>query len=326
MLDILIFSGSAGLGIVCAIFLYRFTSLRKQNEHGSVLGNVKYELNNLYFEKSVALEALEKINQFFEDKKIDEYERDRLSRKYIKMLDNYNKRVFQLKPILEAQEIYEYKKQLDSILQEYTKKIDSRLASITGHSAAAATATATATADKKRSKVITSKKGTIEGSSTVASSSFSFSPSPSSSSSAISTTPSTELQPGFEVRHSPRSWGQQLKSSITKISRFKLDKDKKDDSVADVTKSIESLPSLDEKKSADSNSTTGTTANNNTKEDEEKQVDQVSPEIVPNLESLSIEKLQPVDSDETEKVNIDTKEIDKIQSDILRTLKRLEDS
>jgi hypothetical protein len=322
MLDILIFSGSAGLGIVCAIFLYRFTSLRKQNEHGSVLGNVKYELNNLYFEKSVALEALEKINQFFEDKKIDEYERDRLSRKYIKMLDNYNKRVFQLKPILEAQEIYEYKKQLDSILQEYTKKIDSRLASITGHSAAAVTATA----DKKRSKVITSKKGTIEGSSTVASSSFSFSPSPSSSSSAISTTPSTELQPGFEVRHSPRSWGQQLKSSITKISRFKLDKDKNDDSVADVTKSIESLPSLDEKKSADSNSTTGTTANNNTKEDEEKQVDQVSPEIVPNLESLSIEKLQPVDSDETEKVNIDTKEIDKIQSDILRTLKRLEDS
>lgn len=321
MLDILIFSGSAGLGIVCAIFLYRFTSLRKQNEHGSVLGNVKYELNNLYFEKSVALEALEKINQFFEDKKIDEYERDRLSRKYIKMLDNYNKRVFQLKPILEAQEIYEYKKQLDSILQEYTKKIDSRLASITGHSA-----TKTATADKKRSKVITSKKGTIEGSSTVASSSFSFSPSPSSSSSAISTTPSTELQPGFEVRHSPRSWGQQLKSSITKISRFKLDKDKNDDSVADVTKSIESLPSLDEKKSADSNSTTVTTANNNTKEDEEKQVDQVSPEIVPNLESLSIEKLQPVDSDETEKVNIDTKEIDKIQSDILRTLKRLEDS
>lgn len=321
MLDILIFSGSAGLGIVCAIFLYRFTSLRKQNEHGSVLGNVKYELNNLYFEKSVALEALEKINQFFEDKKIDEYERDRLSRKYIKMLDNYNKRVFQLKPILEAQEIYEYKKQLDSILQEYTKKIDSRLASITGHSA-----TKTATADKKRSKVITSKKGTIEGSSTVASSSFSFSPSPSSSSSAISTTPSTELQPGFEVRHSPRSWGQQLKSSITKISRFKLDKDKNNDSVAEATKSIESLPSLDEKKSADSNSTTGTTANNNTKEDEEKQVDQVSPEIVPNLESLSIEKLQPVDSDETEKVNIDTKEIDKIQSDILRTLKRLEDS
>ena len=58
MLDILIFSGSAGLGIVCAIFLYRFTSLRKHNEHGSVLGNVKYELNNLYFEKSVALEAL----------------------------------------------------------------------------------------------------------------------------------------------------------------------------------------------------------------------------------------------------------------------------
>ena len=96
------------------------------------MGNVKYELNNLEFEKTVALEALGKINQFYNDKKIDEYERDRLSRKYNKILDDYNKRVFQIHPILEAQEIYEYKKDLHSIVAEYTKKIDTRLESLIG--------------------------------------------------------------------------------------------------------------------------------------------------------------------------------------------------
>ena len=78
MIELLIFSSSAGLGIICGIFLYRFVSIKKHDQQ-VVLGNVKYELNNLYFEKSVALEALGKIKQFFEDKKIDEYERDRLS-------------------------------------------------------------------------------------------------------------------------------------------------------------------------------------------------------------------------------------------------------
>ena len=314
MIELLIFSSSAGLGIICAIFLYRFISNKKHDEH-VVLGNVKYELNNLYFEKSVALEALGKIKQFFEDKKIDEYERDRLSRKYVKMLENYNKRVFQLNPILEAQEIYEYKKQLDSILAEYTKRIDSRLANITGYPAV----------DKKRSKIITAKKGTTEygalsESATIASSSSSSS----STLKSVSAEPAAELQASVGVRHSPRSLAQQIKSSLMRISPVKLNEDKNNGLFAESYKGIGSVPSLDEEKSGQSNSTYNTTSSNI--KDEGK--DQALSEIEPNLVSLSTEdnNMQSNDSDKTEEINIDTKEIDKIQSDILKTLKRLADS
>lgn len=319
MIDILIFTSSVALGIICAIFLYRFVSVKNHDEP-NVLGNVKYELNNLYFEKSVALEALGKIKQFYDDKKIDEYERDRLSRKYIKMLDNYNKRVFQLNPILEAQEIYEYKKQLDSILTEYTKKIDSRLAGITGYPGS----------DKKRTKVSATKKETTVP---VSSTESSSEPPTIGSSASLSTSPISELQSGNGVKRSPRLLAQQIKSSIKRIAPAptKLDESKDKGSFTGSSKSIESVPNLEENKGNNENTnenenitTTETTPSNS--KDIESETHQIPPEIEFGLESLSTEVMQSSDSDKTEKMNIDTKEIDKIQSDILKTLKRLEDS
>jgi hypothetical protein len=123
MIDIIIVTSSAMLGIICALFVFQIIKIRRESQL-KILGNVKYELSSLYFEKSVALEALNKINQHFEEKRIDEYERDRLSHKYINLLDEYDKRAFQLNPILEVQEIYEYRNQLNSILSDYIKKID----------------------------------------------------------------------------------------------------------------------------------------------------------------------------------------------------------
>lgn len=129
MIDILIVASSAMLGVICALFIFQIKKIRRERKL-KILGNVKYELSSLYFEKSVALEALNKISQHFDEKKIDEYERDRLSHKYINLLEEYDKRAFQLSPILEVQEIYEYRNQLNSILSDYVKKIDSKLTSL----------------------------------------------------------------------------------------------------------------------------------------------------------------------------------------------------
>ena len=129
MIEILIVASSAMLGIICALFVFQIIKKRKESQ-SRILGNVKYELSSLYFEKSVALEALNKINQQFDEKKIDEYERDRLSHKYVNLLDDYDKRAFQLNPILEVQEIYEYRNQLNSILSDYVKKIDKKLSNL----------------------------------------------------------------------------------------------------------------------------------------------------------------------------------------------------
>jgi hypothetical protein len=126
MIDILIVASSAMLGVICALFGFQIIKKRRESQL-KILGNVKYELSSLYFEKSVALEALNKINQHFDEKKIDEYERDRLARKYVNLLEEYDKRAFQLNPILEVQEIYEYRNQLNSILSDYVKKIDKKL-------------------------------------------------------------------------------------------------------------------------------------------------------------------------------------------------------
>ena len=129
MIDILIVASSAMLGVICALLIFQIIKIRRESKL-KILGDVKYELSSLYFEKSVALEALNKINQHFDEKKIDEYERDRLSHKYINLLEEYDKRAFQLSPILEVQEIYEYRNQLNSILSDYVKKIDSKLTSL----------------------------------------------------------------------------------------------------------------------------------------------------------------------------------------------------
>ena len=129
MIEILIVVSSVILGVICAIFIFHILKKRRDSRL-KILGNVKYELSSLYFEKSVALEALNKINQHFDEKKIDEYERDRLSHKYINLLEEYDKRAFQLNPILEVQEIYEYRNQLNSILSDYVKKIDKKLTSL----------------------------------------------------------------------------------------------------------------------------------------------------------------------------------------------------
>ena len=324
MLDILIFSSSVALGIICAIFLHRFISRKKYDERNNLIGNVKYELNNLYFEKSVALDALGKIKQFFDEKKIDEYERDRLSRKYINMLDDYNKRVFQLNPILEAQEIYEYKKQLESILTEYTKRIDSKLASMTGYPEFKNKASNTPTKKVASAAVELLRGGGrggeaderrvgdgVDGTKNAVSVKI---PAPKSTS---------ELQSAFENKGSQRSLFRRLKSSITKIGPGKFDEDKNKGSSAESSNNIiENTPKLVYRNIKEN--TTDTAAN--TIDDEINEIHQTLSKIEPDLESISKDDIRSSDTDKTEKVNIDTKEIDRIQSDILKTLKRLEDS
>jgi hypothetical protein len=326
MLDILIFSSSVALGIICAIFLHRFISRKKYDKRNNLVGNVKYELNNLYFEKSVALDALSKIKQFFDEKKIDEYERDRLSRKYINMLDDYNKRVFQLNPILEAQEIYEFKKQLESILTEYTKRIDSKLASMTGYpefkNKASNTPTKKAAAAAAEILRGIGREGGgeadeprvgdgVDGTKNAVSINI---PAPKSTS---------ELQSAFENKGSQRSFLRRFKSSITKIGPGKFDEDKNNgNSGVSSNNIIENTPKLVYRNIKEN--TTDTAAN--TIDDEINEIHQTLSKIEPDLESISKDDILSSDTDKPEKVNIDTKEIDRIQSDILKTLKRLEDS
>ena len=68
MIETLIIASSSMLGVICAFFVFHIIKIRRESRL-KILGDVKYELSSLYFEKSVALEALNKINQHFDEKK-----------------------------------------------------------------------------------------------------------------------------------------------------------------------------------------------------------------------------------------------------------------
>ncbi len=132
MLDFLIILGSILLGIICSLFINRTLIIKKENE-SNLSNNIKSEINNLLFEKSMALEALNKIKQYFDEEKIDVYEKDRLLLKYGKLLDHYDARIYKLQPIFEMQEIYEYREQLYTLISDSIAKLDEKLSNFSNN-------------------------------------------------------------------------------------------------------------------------------------------------------------------------------------------------
>ncbi len=132
MLGFLVILGSILLGVVCSISINRILITKKENK-SRTSSDAKSELNNLLFEKSIALEALNKINQYFDEKKIDVYEKDRLLLKYDKLLEHYDKHILKLRPIVEIQEIYEYQGKLYSFLHDYIIKLDKKVSSFSNN-------------------------------------------------------------------------------------------------------------------------------------------------------------------------------------------------
>ncbi len=125
-LDFVVVFGSVFLGVVCAIFVNRFSKTKKENKINASK-DIKSEFNNLVFERDVALEALGKVNQFFSEKKIDSFEKDRLLLKYGKLLEHYDERIFKLQPYVEIQDVYQYRNQLYSLMSNSVATLDKKL-------------------------------------------------------------------------------------------------------------------------------------------------------------------------------------------------------
>lgn len=125
-LDFIVVFGSVVLGVVCAIFFNRFSKIKKENKI-EASGDIRSEFNNLVFERDVALEALDKVNQFFDEKKIDSFEKDRLLLKYGKLLEYYDERIFKLQPSIEIRDMYQYRNQLYSLMSSSVAKLDKKL-------------------------------------------------------------------------------------------------------------------------------------------------------------------------------------------------------
>lgn len=127
-LDFMVVFGSVFLGVACALVVNRFSKIKRESKIKSRASeDIKSEFNNLVFERDVALEALDKVNQFFSEKKIDSFEKDRLLLKYSKLLEHYDERIFKLQPSVEIHDLYQYRNQLYSLMSNSVAKLDKKL-------------------------------------------------------------------------------------------------------------------------------------------------------------------------------------------------------
>ena len=107
----------------------RNSHLKKQQQEHFVkpLNTAKQELQSLQFEKNLVSEAITRVYEAMQEKKIDVIERDRLLTKYKRQLNSYNERIAELQSTIDLKEIGEVRNNLVSLLEERIKGIDRRL-------------------------------------------------------------------------------------------------------------------------------------------------------------------------------------------------------
>src|ERR671931_2614974 len=107
----------------------RNSHLKKQQQEHFVkpLNTAKQELQSLQFEKNLVSEAITRVYEAVQEKKIDVIERDRLLTKYKRQLNSYNERIAELQSVIDLKEIGEVRNNLVSLLEERIKGIDRRL-------------------------------------------------------------------------------------------------------------------------------------------------------------------------------------------------------
>jgi hypothetical protein len=126
MIDNLLFIGSILLGIICPLITNQFFIFKKNKKYKEY-NDFKSELDKLTVEKSIALQAIDKTKQSFNAQIIDAHEKDKLLLKYNRLLDNYNEQISKIKPIVDINEIYEYRNQIHSFISDTICKIDKKL-------------------------------------------------------------------------------------------------------------------------------------------------------------------------------------------------------
>lgn len=87
----------------------------------------KTELEGLNFEKNLVTQIINQVHRAIENGDIDKLEADRLLLKYTHDLESYNKKIAEMRPIVEFAEISQLRDGLISLIQERVATIDDRL-------------------------------------------------------------------------------------------------------------------------------------------------------------------------------------------------------
>jgi hypothetical protein len=128
VLLVFIFAGAfSGAALVYILSKVKISSLKRQRYVVKPLDNCKAEIQSLQFEKSLVGEAITRVYEAVQERKVDSVERDRLLLRYKQQLDSYNEKIATLQSDVDFADLYEMRNDVVGLLEKRITAIDQKL-------------------------------------------------------------------------------------------------------------------------------------------------------------------------------------------------------
>ena len=129
----IIFVGSAIAGSLLTIAIDRLVKPAFSKANKNTLASydsVKTELNSLEFERNLVAESALKVNEAFDENRIDVFERDKLLQRYTSQIEEYDEKVEKYQNLLDFTDLRNQRDNLTDIMNRRISSIDQRLKDI----------------------------------------------------------------------------------------------------------------------------------------------------------------------------------------------------
>jgi len=129
----IIFVGSAIAGSLLTIAIDRLVrpALLKTNKNTLTSNDsVRTELNSLEFERNLVAESAIKVDEAFNEKRIDIYERDKLLQRYTAQIEQFDDRIDKFQNLIDFSDLRNQRDSLIDLMNKRISSIDQRLREI----------------------------------------------------------------------------------------------------------------------------------------------------------------------------------------------------
>lgn len=129
----IIFVGSVIAGSLLTIAIDRLVKPAFSKANKNTLASydsVKTELNSLEFERNLVAESALKVNEAFDENRIDVFERDKLLQRYTSQIEEYDEKVEKYQNLLDFTDLRNQRDNLTDIMNRRISSIDQRLKDI----------------------------------------------------------------------------------------------------------------------------------------------------------------------------------------------------
>jgi len=129
----IIFVGSAIAGSLLTIAIDRLVrpALSKTNKNTLTSNDsVRTELNSLEFERNLVAESAIKVDEAFNEKRIDIYERDKLLQRYTAQIEQFDDRIDKFQNLIDFSDLRNQRDSLTDLMNKRISSIDQRLREI----------------------------------------------------------------------------------------------------------------------------------------------------------------------------------------------------